>query len=325
MNAQGIWYGVAIDKLGMASGTVFISYSSKNRSVAIATREYLCGLGVKCWMAPGSIPPGEQWAEAIARVIPESSLMVLLWTSESMSSRQVINELTLADRSGVMIIPFRLEEIEPEGAFKYYLYKTHWLDAIGNAWKDKLEILGERVLHNLPESYLQSEQSPETAAATSRARSQQTRRFTVVGLGFVLLLSLLAVGLYFARKETPAPAQISLDKKARDGGSVDQAVNAVRSLYLRLTDRQFTQAMELVSPDIQWQFKSDFFRQFDRVTVQDLKESGITGSTVNLNGIVTFVWPDGSIQRERRSFSIDTSTTPSRVTSTEFGGIVQSR
>jgi len=277
-------------------------------------------------MAPESIPPGEQWAEAIARVIPESSLMVLLWTSESMSSRQVINELTLADRSGVMIIPFRLEEIEPEGAFKYYLYKTHWLDAIGNAWKDNLEILGERVLHNLPQSYLESEQSRKTGAApAATARRNQTMRFSLIGLGFVLLIGLLAVGLRYYRKDSPAPAQLSLAKEAINGDLVDKAVNTVRSLYLRLTDRQFAQAMEFVSPDIQWQFKSDFFRQFDRVTVQDLKDSGITGSTVNLNGVVTFVWPDGSIQREKRYFSVDTSSKPSRVTSTEFGGIVQSR
>ncbi|WP_233128610.1 hypothetical protein [Synechococcus sp. 8F6] len=62
--------------------------------------------------------------------------MVLLWSVESMQSEQVINELTLADRSGVMILPFRVDDVEPEGAFKYYLYKTHWLDAF-DGWKQK--------------------------------------------------------------------------------------------------------------------------------------------------------------------------------------------
>ena len=78
-------------------------------------------------MAPESLMPGEQWGQAISRAIPGSCLMVLLWSNESMQSEQVINELTLADRSGVMILPFRVDDVEPEGAFKYYLYKTHWL------------------------------------------------------------------------------------------------------------------------------------------------------------------------------------------------------
>jgi len=121
---------------------VFISYSSRNRRIAEAIRSHLQSLSVTCWMAPESIMPGEQWAQAIARVIPESRLMVLLWTVESMQSEQVINELTLADRSGVMIIPFRVDDIEPEGTFKYYLYKTLWLDAF-DGWKQKLDLLGE--------------------------------------------------------------------------------------------------------------------------------------------------------------------------------------
>jgi len=278
-------------------------------------------------MAPESIPPGEQWAEAIARVIPESSLMVLLWTSESMSSRQVINELTLADRSGVMIIPFRLEDIEPEGAFKYYLYKTHWLDAIGHTWKEKLQILGERVLHNLPDSYETSQHFRNDHAPLMAQKRHRAWFLGAIGMASTLLLGLPLLLLSRTNKATPdlATAQSSLDNKAKDGALVDQAVNTVRRLYLELTDRQFTRAMEYVSPDIEWQFKADFFNQFDRVTVQDLKDSGITGSTVNLNGTVTFVWPDGSIQRERRSFSVNTSTTPPKVVSTEYGGIVQSR
>lgn len=127
---------------------VFISYSSRNGRIAQAIRSHLESLGITCWMAPESLMPGEQWAQAISRAIPESGLMVLLWSIESMQSEQVINELTLADRSGVMILPFRVDDVEPEGAFKYYLYKTHWLDAF-DGWKQKLELLGERVLHNL--------------------------------------------------------------------------------------------------------------------------------------------------------------------------------
>jgi len=272
-------------------------------------------------MAPESIPPGEQWAEAIARVIPESSIMVLLWSSDSMKSSQVINELTLADRSGVMIIPFRLEEIEPEGAFKYYLYKTHWLDAAGNKWKEKLSVLGERVIHNLPSGVV-----PSINSSVSIATSQRWKPGLIFGFaGTVVSVVILAIAIPHLSVRVPYPSNSALNEAQRNSKSVDLAVETIRRLYLQLTDRQYEQAMKRISPDIAWQFKPDFFRQFDRVSVQDLQENGSVGSTVNLSGVVNFVWPDGSIQREKRSFSVDTSVAPARLTATEFGGVVQSR
>jgi hypothetical protein len=307
---------------GKSSGSVFISYSSRNREVAVVTKNYLASLGIACWMAPESIPPGEQWAEAIARVIPESSIMVLLWTSDSMKSSQVINELTLADRSGVMIIPFRLEEIEPEGAFKYYLYKTHWLDAVGKAWKDKLSILGERVLHNLPAAAVPPTNSSVPVAAASR----QWNLKWIVGVSSTVMAAVILVFAIPRFSETaPDPAETAVTEAKQSSASVDLAVDTIRRLYLQLTDRQYEHAMKYVSPDISWQFKPEFFRQFDRVSVQDLQETGTVGSTVNLIGVVNFVWPDGSIQREKRTFSVDTSGAPALLTATEFGGVVQSR
>ena len=65
---------------------VFISYSSRNGRIAQAIRSHLESLDVTCWMAPESLMPGEQWAEAISRAIPESRLIVLLWSVESMQS-----------------------------------------------------------------------------------------------------------------------------------------------------------------------------------------------------------------------------------------------
>lgn len=167
---------------------VFISYSSRNRRIAEAIKSHLQSLHVDCWMAPESIMPGEQWAQSISRTIPQCRLMVLLWTVESMQSEQVINELTLADRSGVMIIPFRVDDIEPEGAFKYYLYKTHWLDAF-DGWKHKLDLLGERVLHNL--------EGPPLAPSTE---STVVRRGSAFGraLGAGQLISIAAATLAVA-------------------------------------------------------------------------------------------------------------------------------
>ncbi|QPN66560.1 toll/interleukin-1 receptor domain-containing protein [Synechococcus sp. CBW1006] len=128
---------------------VFISYSTCNKLIADAMKQYLQSKGIRCWKAPDDIIHGESWAAAIPRAIKNSQIMVLIWTVDSMNSRQVVNELTLADRAKKMIIPFRTEPIEPENEFEYYLAKTHWFDAFGSSNDEDFELLTERVLRNL--------------------------------------------------------------------------------------------------------------------------------------------------------------------------------
>lgn len=185
---------------------VFISYSSRNGRIAQAIRSHLESLDVTCWMAPESLMPGEQWAEAISRAIPESRLMVLLWSVESMQSEQVINELTLADRSGVMILPFRVDDIEPEGAFKYYLYKTHWLDAFDD-WKQKLDLLGERVVHNLGESSA-SISTPATVSSRQNTGRKNIGIGQIVSVGAASLAVAAALATILMPKLVRQPAVI---------------------------------------------------------------------------------------------------------------------
>jgi tetratricopeptide (TPR) repeat protein len=131
---------------------VFISYSTRNKLIADAMKQYLQSKGIRCWKAPDDIVHGESWAAAIPRAIKNSQIMVLIWTTDSMNSRQVVNELTLADRAKKMIIPFRTEPIEPENEFEYYLAKTHWFDAFGSDNDEDFELLSQRVIRNLDET-----------------------------------------------------------------------------------------------------------------------------------------------------------------------------
>lgn len=61
------------------------------------------------------------------------------------------------------------------------------------------------------------------------------------------------------------------------------------------------------------------------MSVADLRETNRTGSTVNLKGVVTFLYPDGSSQSETRSFSVDTGASPAVITASAFGQVVKPR
>ena len=48
---------------------VFISYSSKEKSIADGVCHYLEANGVKCWMAPRDIPAGTDYGDLIDEAI----------------------------------------------------------------------------------------------------------------------------------------------------------------------------------------------------------------------------------------------------------------
>jgi hypothetical protein len=105
----------------------------------------------------------------------------------------------------------------------------------------------------------------------------------------------------------------------------DRALRSIQDLYALLSAKDFEKSSLLYGGGAADQFSPVFFSQFKRVTVQKLSVTSKAGSFLNLEGEVTFVWPDGSIQSETRSFSVDTSSEPPLITASEFGRVITPR
>lgn len=127
------------------SPIVFISYSAKDEVLASAIHAFLNSTGIKAFKAPDDIFPGTNWAAAIAEMIEGCTHMVLVWTSNSMASQEVSKELTLAMQCGAVIIPFRSEDLAPEGAWRYHLSQVQWLEAHAMPEGQALETLLRQV------------------------------------------------------------------------------------------------------------------------------------------------------------------------------------
>lgn len=124
---------------------VFISYSHKDQPVADGICAKLEADGLRCWIAPRDIGPGEDWPTAIATGIAGSKVMVLVFSQNSNMSEEVSRELYLAANSKVIIIPFVIENVKPEAGKEYYLGRTHWLDAMNPPTNEQIGRLNERV------------------------------------------------------------------------------------------------------------------------------------------------------------------------------------
>ena len=109
---------------------VFISYSNKDKNAADAVCSIMEQNGIRCWMAPRDITPGLPFAEAIIDGIKGSRIFVLIYSSNSNNSSQVIKEVDRAVQYKLAIIPFRLEDVPMTKQLEYYVSNVHWMDAL---------------------------------------------------------------------------------------------------------------------------------------------------------------------------------------------------
>ena len=109
---------------------VFISYSNKDKNAADAVCSVMENNGIRCWIAPRDITPGAPFAEAIIDGIKSSKVFVLVYSSNSNQSQQVIKEVDRAVHHGLAIIPLRLEDVPMSKQLEYYVSNVHWLDAL---------------------------------------------------------------------------------------------------------------------------------------------------------------------------------------------------
>jgi len=120
---------------------VFISYASGDKPVADRVCKCLEDGGIKCWMAPRDIRPGENYGTAIIQAINACAVMVVVFSSKSNGSQHVLREVERAVNKGPTIIPFRIEDVPLCAGMEYFISTTQWLDALSEPLDPHLEIL----------------------------------------------------------------------------------------------------------------------------------------------------------------------------------------
>lgn len=108
---------------------VFISYSSKDKKIADAMCHFLEEKKIKCWIAPRDMRAGKSYASEIVKAIKNCKVFVIVFSNHSNNSKHVANEIDRAFSNEKIIIPFRIENVNLNDTFSYYLSKNHWIDA----------------------------------------------------------------------------------------------------------------------------------------------------------------------------------------------------
>jgi hypothetical protein len=138
---------------------VFISYSTKDKTIADAVCAKLEQSSIRVWIAPRDVPAGSNFAESISEAIDTCKGFVLIWSADTNTSQHILNEVNQAFDQGIVIIPFRIQNVQPNSAMRYYIGRTHWLDAIDPPLENHIATLRNTIL-----SILGREPLPDTPA-----------------------------------------------------------------------------------------------------------------------------------------------------------------
>ena len=113
----------------MEEPVVFISYATPDKTVAGLVCQALEQHHIPCWIAPRNVPAGGNAFSEIPTGIKQSTVLVLILSSNTSRSKHVSREVQIALDHNKVIIPFRTEDIQPEDSLRYILTGVQWLDA----------------------------------------------------------------------------------------------------------------------------------------------------------------------------------------------------
>ncbi|GJJ05099.1 hypothetical protein RugamoR64_56370 [Duganella rhizosphaerae] len=151
---------------------VFLSHSHVDKVFADAICHRLEAADIRCWVAPRDIRPGDDWAESIIDAMDQAKMLVLIFSASANNSPQVRREVERAVNKGLMVLPFRIENVPLSKSLEYFISTQHWLDAITGDLEQHLDELSHCVamlLERLPQTVPPAPAAPDAAATAATA------------------------------------------------------------------------------------------------------------------------------------------------------------
>lgn len=190
--------------MSIADFFLFVSHVSEDRPAAMEIVEELERRGIKCWIAPRDVRPGQPFDDEIADAIERSRAMLLVFSDLCNESEYIRREVTVAGESQKVIIPFRIEDAHPRRGLRVRLSDLHWID--GFAARERA--IDELATHLAAPQATRQRERPERRSRevenalppppqVTRPPAKAGRNFNAIslGLGITAMVALAAVGL----------------------------------------------------------------------------------------------------------------------------------
>ena len=154
---------------------VFISHARDDHAVA----EQICRLleenGIGCWIAPRNVDAGRDYADQILDGIESTRVMVLLLSGPANDSIFVKREVERAISKGKVVIPFRIQEVQPSRSLELFISNHQWIDALVPPLDSRVYVLAAAIrgLLRLPPLHGDEDRAAAVAEVPNLPRPEQ--------------------------------------------------------------------------------------------------------------------------------------------------------
>jgi TolB-like protein len=196
---------------GPDTALAFISYASADGAVAETVCSALERTGVRCWIAPRDVTPGELYATSIVHAIDSTRVLVLILSQHAADSAHVFREIERASSKRHAILSFRIDKAPlPEG-LEYFLNTSQWLDASSTQVDQALPRLVEAVRHALGAPAATARVGHGSAVTAPKGRPSN-RLFVALAVLVATAIAYVAVDRFWLSR--PADSQMGPDETA---------------------------------------------------------------------------------------------------------------
>ena len=127
-------------------------------------------------------------------------------------------------------------------------------------------------------------------------------------------------------EEPAAPEDPALAARAVTADiTPETAQTTVADFYNHVSNQSWDAAQSLFGGALAQQFDPDFFQQFQQVSVENLRVTNQGPETVELVGQNTFIYDDGTIQEEERTYTVQLVDGQPRIVNSSFVRVMKAR
>lgn len=150
---------------------IYLSYSSNDKAIAEAICNGLEEKGLKCWIPARDVQLGQSYGEAVINAIEKCNAVIVIFSSNSNSSQQVLREVGKAVEKDKIIVTLKIQDIPPSKHLEYYLSTPFTLDATKNTINETIDQLAEILKNIMPPSEYSESDTDSTIPETSEPES----------------------------------------------------------------------------------------------------------------------------------------------------------
>jgi CHASE2 domain-containing sensor protein len=131
--------------------SVFISFSTKDLSIASDLQRFLSQSGYPSWLCKEHIESGGAWADSIAAALSKCQVVLFIVSEHSIASDYCLDEITLAKSKKKRIIPLRIDNSPLPGRYELHLAATQEIDGRAMSPEELLPVVAAAVNRAMPE------------------------------------------------------------------------------------------------------------------------------------------------------------------------------